>query len=50
MVRDDARTVSFTSVIVSSSKQEMNYRSVDLDFQGSQTCFRSMMAEQGIFK
>jgi hypothetical protein len=54
MVRDDARTVSFTSVIVSSSKQEMNYRSVDddrsIDFQGSQTCFRSMMAEQGIFK
>jgi len=54
MARDDARTVSFTSVIVSSIKQEMNYRSVDdhrtIDFQGSLSCFRSHLVEQGVFK
>lgn len=54
MERDDARTVSFTSVIVSSTKQEMSYRSVDedrtIDFQGYQRWLRSPIAEQGVFK
>lgn len=54
MERNDARTVSFTSVIVSCSKQEMNYQSIDnhrnVDFRTSLSCMANDVAEQGVFK
>ncbi|WP_159737669.1 NRDE family protein [Vibrio atypicus] len=54
MVRNDARTVSFTSVIVSPTKQEMNYKSIDdqrnVDFQTTVSCMRTDVVEQGVFK
>lgn len=54
MARNDARTVSFTSVTVSSTKQEMSYQSIDdhrnIDFQVTQSCFHSDVVEQGVFK
>lgn len=54
MKRNDARTVSFTSVVVSSSKQEMNYQSIDdnrnVDFQTHLSCQRNDVVAQGVFK
>ncbi|QJY38247.1 hypothetical protein HOO69_16830 [Vibrio europaeus] len=54
MERNDARTVSFTSVVVSSSKQEMNYQSIDnhrnVDFRTSLSCLKNDIVEQGVFK
>tara|TARA_Y100001956_G_C4090795_1_gene172845 strand:+ start:85 stop:831 length:747 start_codon:yes stop_codon:yes gene_type:complete len=54
MKRNDARTVSFTSVVVSSSKQEMNYQSIDddhnVDFQSCISCHKNKVVEQGVFK
>ncbi|ANW26775.1 MULTISPECIES: NRDE family protein [Vibrio] len=54
MERNDARTVSFTSVVVSSTKQEMNYQSIDnhrnVDFRTAQSCLKADVVEQGVFK
>ncbi|MCG9649099.1 NRDE family protein [Vibrio brasiliensis] len=54
MARNDARTVSFTSVVVSSTKQEMHYQSIDnhrnVDFRTSLSCLKNSIVEQGVFK
>lgn len=54
MARNDARTVSFTSVVVSSTKQEMHYQSIDnlrnVDFNTRVTCLKHDTVEQGVFK
>lgn len=54
MVRDDARTVSFTSVIVSSNQQKMIYQSIDeqlnIDFATQQSCLPAETIQQGVFK
>ncbi|MDN3612225.1 NRDE family protein [Vibrio ostreicida] len=54
MVRDDARTVSTTCVVVSASRQDMIYQSIDnhrnRDFQTTQSCLKGNIAEQGVFK
>ncbi|KJY81809.1 hypothetical protein TW81_15760 [Vibrio galatheae] len=54
MTRNDARTVSFTSVVVSSNKQEMIYQSFDnqrkVDFHTSLSCLKRCTVEQGVLK
>ncbi|KHD26067.1 hypothetical protein NM09_04805 [Vibrio caribbeanicus] len=54
MKRDDARTVSFTSVVVSPNQQTMIYRSFDddrkIDFQSSLQCRNHDAIQQGVFK
>jgi uncharacterized protein with NRDE domain len=54
MERDDARTVSFTSVVVSTHLQEMKYQSIDdhrnIDLRATQHCLHSSVAAQGVFK
>lgn len=54
MSRDDARTVSFTSVSVCAGKQEMHYQSIDdtgcIDFEIIKKCLMTNMTEQGVFK
>jgi len=51
MARDDARTVSFTSVSACADHQKMYYQSIDnnsgVDFEIEKTC---LMTEQGVFK
>lgn len=54
MERDDARTVSFTSVFVSSNNQQMHYQSLDshrnVDFSSSLSCVKNDVVEQGVIK
>ena len=54
MSRDDARTVSFTSVSVCADKQEMHYQSIDdtgcIDFEIVKKCLMTNITEQGVFK
>jgi hypothetical protein len=54
MERKDARTVSFTSVVVSNSTQMMRYQSIDthrqVDLQATQYCLKTDTVAQGVFK
>ncbi|WP_133407427.1 NRDE family protein [Parashewanella tropica] len=54
MERNDARTVSLTSVTSSSTKQEMDYQSIDnqrsVDFRICLSCLKNDVVEQGVLK
>lgn len=54
MEREDARTVSFTSVVVSNSTQVMRYQSIDnhrqIDLRATQYCLKTDTVAQGVFK
>ncbi|GLT18678.1 hypothetical protein GCM10007938_24590 [Vibrio zhanjiangensis] len=54
MSRQDARTVSFTSVSVCTEHQAMHYQSIDIngcvDFEIEKKCLMTNMTEQGVFK